>query len=154
MEIFRQITASIDTVPHATTATPHTFTATASRKLSYTGPDDLRATLDKYSRIWLWFPTNNVLAEIQSYGQYGAYLPEGQVVTLGTPEVGHVVQGLLTYYSLTNTSGSSSATVNGVNLNSGNPVEVGIPGQSVSPVTLDVVVVDASNSDVRVIEQK
>lgn len=154
METIRTISMSVDTVPHATAVTPSTFTI-VGRKLIYAGPDDLRLTLDKRVNVWLYFPNAGLLVEVESYGEFGGYMPQGQTETMSTPEAGQIVEKRLVYYELVNISSSGAATVNGNSLNAGtDPIRVGIPGQASPPVTVDPVLVDATNAEVRVVEQR
>lgn len=153
MEIIRTITGVIDSVPAATGVTSGTFTGTG-RRLAYGGADDLRLTFNKYVNLWLFFPVNNLLVKVASYGASVVWLPLGTNIALGTPEVGHLVAAVLETYQLINV-GNGAAFVDRQNLNSGFPLNEGPNSNFLHvPQALDPVVIDATNSSVRVVEQK
>ncbi len=152
MEIIRTISGVKDSVPASVVTTSGTFTG-SGRRLAYAGADDLRLTFNKYGNIWLFFPTAGLLVKVQSYGKNVVYLPSSYNITLSA-ETGQVVEGCLVYYNLTNV-GAGAATVDGQSLNAGFPVTSPVTEQlRAVPKILDPVLVDATNSDVRVIEQR
>ena len=154
MEKIYTLTGQKAVVPAPVYTTVSGFTASGTNKLTYNGTDNIGLTLTRFTNPWLYFPIAGILVKVESFVDGGImiYGPQGNAYTVSN-EQAQVTEATLVDMQLDNTTASSAATVNGANLNAGHPLHE--RAQSIrGSKPLDPVIVDATNSSVRVVESR